>query len=245
MKSKHVTLSATLIFFATSLFAQNRAKNFVGVSFGASVPTGDFSKADAGTFNNWNNSAGFAKTGLSIGVEGAYYFLPNLGLAGVLNFSNHGGFSNMDAAKLGDSYTDAFGVAYTTVSTSGQYNSLSFLVGPQLSFPLNKLTIDVRIVGGLLKSISTPTMTVQLEDQVDPTFKQVSSGASAFGWQAGAGLRYALTDKVGLLFRADYLNSTGVKVDNENRNNKAGRWVTKQPMSWLNTSVGLSFSLGK
>lgn len=245
MKSKYVTLSAALIFLATPLFAQNRAKNFVGFSFGASVPTGDFSKADAGTFNNWNNSAGFAKTGLRIGAEGAYYFLPKLGLAGVLNFSNHGGFSNRDATNLGTGYTDAFGVAYTTVSTSGQYNSITILAGPQLSFPLNKLTVDVRVVGGLLKSISTPTMTVQLEDQVDPTFKQVSSRASAFGWQAGAGLRYVLTDKVGLLFRADYFNSTGVKVDNENRNNRAGRWVTKQPMSWLTTSVGLSFSLGK
>jgi hypothetical protein len=244
MKTKYILLIVILI-FASPVFAQNKAKNFVGFSFGASVPMGAFSKADAGTFNTWNNTAGFAKTGLNMGVEGAYYFLPKLGLAGTINFSNHGGFSKTDASTLGASYTDAFGVAYTTVSTHGQYNSVSILVGPQFSFPMNKLTIDVRVLGGLLKSISTPTMTVQLEDQVDPTFKQLSSKASAFGWQAGGGLRYALTGTLGLLFRADYFSSIGLNVDNENRNNRVGRWVTKQPMSWVSASIGVSFSLGK
>ncbi len=234
----------SVFFFLTTItsLAQWKAKNFIGFTSGLSSPVGDFSKADPGAFNNWNNSTGFAKTGFSVGVEGAYYFLPKIGLGGSIYYSEHGGFSKNDAAKLGDSYTDAFGVDQSTVSTTGSYRSLNVMVGPYFSFPLKKFTIDMRVMGGLLKSISTPVMTVELEDQTEATFKQLSSPASAFGWQVGAGFRYALTDKLGLTFRSDYFSSNGVSVENQNRANTAGRLVTRQPMAWVNSSVGISFS---
>jgi opacity protein-like surface antigen len=206
---------------------------------------GDFSKSEAGGFDSWNNTAGFAKTGFTAGVEGAHYFLPKIGLGGTVYFSDHGGFSKSDVTKLGDSYTDAFGVDESTVSTTGRYRSLNVMIGPYFSFPMNKFTVDLRLMGGLLKSISTPEMTVQLEDNTESRFTQKSSTASAFGWQVGAGFRYALTDRVGLMVRTDYFSSDGVKVDNENRTNTAGRLVTKQEMSWVNASAGISFSLGK
>jgi hypothetical protein len=133
----------------------------------------------------------------------------------------------------------------STVSATNRYRSLNVMIGPYFSFPINKFTIDVRFMGGLLQSFSTPEMTVLLEDQTDATFKQNSSTASAFEWQVGTGFRYAFSDKMGFVFRADYFSSDGVKVDNENRTNSAGRLVTKQPMSWINTSVGLTFSLNK
>jgi hypothetical protein len=244
MKTKILYVVAMLL--VTSLtYAQEKARNFIGFTVGASAPMGDFSKSEAGSFNNWNNSAGFAKTGFAAGVEGAYYFLPKIGVGGTLYFSDHGGFSKTDVAKLGDSYTDAFGVDESTVSTTGRYRSLNVMIGPYFSFPMNKFTVDVRLFGGLLKSISTPEMTVQLEDNTDSKFTQKSSTASAFGWQAGAGFRYALTDKLGLIVRADYFSSSGVTINNQNRTNDAGRLVTKQQMSWLNASAGISFSLGK
>jgi long-subunit fatty acid transport protein len=226
-------------------YAQNKASNYIGFSAGVSTPLGEFSKTGTGSLNNWNNNSGFAKTGFAFGVEGAYYFLPKLGLAGTLYYSNHGGFSKADASKLGDSYTDAFGVDESTVKTSGSYSSVNAMLGPQLSFPINKLTVDVRALGGIIQSLSTPEMTVQLEDNTSTLLKQKSSTASAFGWQVGAGLRYAMTNKLGLMFRADYFNSDGIKIKNENRSNNAGRMVTKQPMSWINASVGLVFSLGE
>jgi hypothetical protein len=47
------------------------------------------------------------------------------------------------------------------------------------------------------------------------------------------------------MVRCDYFNSDGVKIENENRTNSAGRLVTKQPMSWVNTTIGLTISLGR
>ncbi len=46
------------------------------------------------------------------------------------------------------------------------------MIGPYFSFPVNKFTIDVRVMGGLLKSFSTPSMTVLLEDQTDATLRK-------------------------------------------------------------------------
>jgi hypothetical protein len=45
------------------------------------------------------------------------------------------------------------------------------------------------------------------------------------------------------MFRADYFSSEGVKIENTNRANDAGRLVTKQPMSWINTTLGIFISL--
>ena len=234
-----IILTITLLAIA-SANAQNKL-HYISITAGASTPVGAYSKADAGSFNHWNNSAGFAKTGFAAGIEGAYYILPKFGVVGTVYFADHGALSKSDASTLGDSYTDAFAVDESTVSTSKRYRSLNVLAGPQFSLPLSKLTVDVRAMAGIIKSISTPEVTVQLEDQ--SSFTQKSSAASAFGWQVGAGFRYAFSDHLGFLFRADYFKSNGISVDNENRTNTAGRLVTRQPVSWVNGIVGVSFTL--
>ena len=238
-------LFAALFLLGMPAQAQNKIQHYIGISVSASAPMGDFAKAETGTLNNWNNTAGYAKSGFAVGLEGAYYFAPKIGLAGTLYFSDHGGFSKDDAAKLGESYTDAFAVAESTINTTKRYQSINIMVGPQFSFPANKFTFDVRVLAGVIKSLSTPAITVQLEDNTDTPLRQLSSTAVAFGWQVGGGLRYALSDKLGLLVRADYFNSAGVAIDNQNRFNNAGRLVTTQPLSWLNGSIGLSLNLGK
>lgn len=244
MKKNHILITTLLLCVSTVLLAQEKSNSYIGVTVGASSPMGDFAKADAGTYGNWNNTAGFAKTGITIAIEGAYYFAPRFGIAGTIYFADHGGFSKSDAQTLGDSYTDAFAVDESTVSTTGGYRSLNIMVGPQYTIPLSsKLDFDVRVLAGVVKSFSTPGMTVQLEDNEDSKLIQKSSTGSAFGWQVGGGFRYSLTSKLGLMLKADYFNSDGVKIDNENRANSAGRLVTTQPMSWLNYSLGIAFKL--
>jgi opacity protein-like surface antigen len=245
MKLKYTFAIILLTLISLPILAQDAAKSFVGISGGISAPLGNYSKTDMGTFNNWNNKSGFAKTGFNVELEGAYYLFPKIGIGGVLNFSDHGRLNKSDAQKLGDSYTDAFAVDFTTVSASKRYQTLNLLVGPCLSLPFNKLTFDFRLLGGLTKSLSTPEISVQLEDDPANVFTQKSSTASAFGWQAGIGLRYSITEKIALSIRGDYFSTGGVKITNENRNNTAGRLVTKQAMSWINASLGLAYVFGK
>jgi len=245
MKINFLTLACTVMLLNTSTLWAQSNKSFIGISGGISTPIGNYSKTDLGGYGHWNNNTGFAKTGFNLGVEGAYYVLPKIGIGGVFNFSDHGKLNRSDARQLGDSYTDAFAVDYTTVTTSKRYQTLNVLVGPYFSFPCHKFSFDVRLLGGWTKSISTPEISVQLEDDESNVFTQKSSTASAFGWQAGIGLRYALTEKISLSIRGDYFYSSGIKIDNENRNNNAGRLVTNQTLSWINGSVGLAYAFGK
>jgi opacity protein-like surface antigen len=240
----HFLLFAALL-ICTTAAAQQKSHSYIGLSGGLSIPLGDFSKTDLGDYGNWNNNTGFAKTGFNIGLEGAYYFFRNIGLGGILNYTDHGKLSKGDAQKLGDSYTDAFAVNYTTVTTGKRYKTLNVLIGPCLFLPVRKFTLDVRLVGGLSQSISTPEIAVQLENDESNVFVQKSSTASAFGWQVGMGLRYALSEKMAVAFRGDYFQNNGVKITNENRNNNAGRLVTHQSMRWVNISLGLAYTLGK
>jgi opacity protein-like surface antigen len=232
------------LMIALVVSGQQKATHYIGISGGISAPTGMYSRTDAGTFGNWNNSSGYAKTGFNLGLEGAYHFLPNVGIAGSINFSDHGRLSGTDVQKLADSYTDAFAVDYSTVSTQGRYQTLNLFAGPCFSLPVKNFTFEARILGGLTQNLSSPEIYVTLEDNPDG-FTQKSSSHNAFGWQTGLGIHYAFTEKISVMIRGDYFHTNGIKIDNENRNNSAGRLVTNQPMSWINTSVGLAYSFGK
>jgi opacity protein-like surface antigen len=243
MKTSYTLLLLSSI-LSFNVSAQDKAANYIGISGGISAPTGEYSSTNTGTFGNWNNTSGFAKTGFNLGLEGAYHFLPKIGIAGIVNFSDHGRLSNSDAQKLGASYTDAFAVDYSTVSTQGRYQTINLFVGPCFSLPVQKVTFEARILGGLTQNLSSPEIYVTLEDNPNG-FKQKSSSHNAFGWQAGIGVHYRLTEKIAISIREDYFETSGIKIDNENRNNAAGRLVTKQTMSWINGSVGIAYTWGR
>jgi hypothetical protein len=240
---KHTLVIIFSLFLFQELNAQNKSKSFIGISSGLAIPTGLFAKSDYGTFGHEDNKAGFGKTGFNITLDGAYYFLPKMGWGGIASFMDHGGLNSSDVNKLAAGYTDAFGVAESTVEAQGRYRVINLMTGPYLSFPMNKLTLDFRAVLGVVKSLSTPTITVTLENQ--STFTQKSSNAAAFGWQTGAGVRYALSDAFSLSLRGDYFYTSGIKISNDNRTNNAGRLVTKQPLAGVNIAFGLVYNLKK
>jgi hypothetical protein len=246
MKNIHYLLLAAFLLIIQNLAAQNSSKSFIGLSGGISAPIGNFSKADAGTVGNWNNTSGFAKTGYNIGVEGAWFFLPNIGVGGSITYSDHSALNNKDVNTLASSYQQAFDVDQAAVSSSGRYQALNTMLGPYLSLPYKRFNFEVRAMAGILKSFSTPEVDVVLTDaSINYPFSQKSSTASAFGWQTGIGLRYLLTEKFSLTVRGDYFHSNDITIENTNRNNSAGRLVTSQSMSWINGSIGIAYSIGK
>lgn len=221
--------------------AQSGNKSYVGVQAGASLPAGEFGKADYG-----DNAAGYAKTGFHLAVDGAHYFKGGaVGLAGQLAFSDNGGLTKADLQKIGDGFTDGFGVAESTVTGDGRYRRLTGMVGPALLFGGDKLKLELRALAGVVKSLDTPEVTVQLEDNTATKLVQHSSTSTVFGYQAGLGLHYAFTDRIGLVLRGDYLKAGDLTIGNDNRFNVAGRYTEKQPVSAFNTSLGLTFAFGQ
>ncbi|AMJ66645.1 outer membrane beta-barrel protein [Hymenobacter sp. PAMC 26628] len=217
-------------------------KSYVGLNAGASFALGDFGKADY-----FNNQAGFAKTGLHVALDGAHFFGGGIvGLAGQVAFTDNGRLTAKDLTdQFGPGFTDGFGVAESTLRSDKRYRRLTAMVGPTFMFGGDKLKLEVRGLVGLVHSLGTPTVTVQLEDNDQTLLTQYSSTSTVFGYQAGLGLHYALTPALGVVLRGDYLGASDLSIDNANRTNNAGRLQTKQPVTALNTSLGLTFAFGK
>ncbi|QXU42530.1 outer membrane beta-barrel protein [Pedobacter sp. D749] len=240
---KYLLLPLFLLIF-TVFSASAQVKSYIGFFGGLSSPIDNFAKSEYGEIYKENNKAGYAKNGFTFGVDGAWYFYKNLALAGVISYQDQGRLSHKDVENLSAGYTDGFAVDNSTVTSNKRYRNLNVLVGPQYSFLLHpKLILDVRAVAGVIKSFSTPELKVDLEDDPTHTFYQRSSTASTFAYGGGIGLRYSLTNKIGLALRGNYIGADGIKITNDNRNINAGRLVTKQPISEIQTTLGLSYNL--
>lgn len=241
MKFSAFLLSAALALPLAAAAQTSPNKSYVGLNAGASFALGDFGKSDY-----FNNQAGFAKTGFHAALDGAYFFGGGIvGLAGQLAFTDNGRLTANDLAnQFGPGFTDGFGVDESTLRSDNRYRRLTAMVGPTFVFG-GKLKLEVRGLVGLVHSLSTPTLTVQLEDNDQTLLTQTSSTSTRFGYQAGLGLHYALTPTLGVVLRGDYLGAGDLRIDNANRTNNAGRLQTKQPVTALNTSLGLAFAFGK
>jgi hypothetical protein len=229
----------TLITFtAKAQDAPTKAKSYVGFFGGASFPEGDFKQA---TYDN--NKAGFAKRGVTFGLDGAYYFYKNLGIGATIAFHDQGELNNTDANTLATGYTSSFAADQATVTGNNRYHYISALLGPQYSIPFGKFIVDVRASAGILKISSTPETQMDLTGILDQTtsFYQRSAKATVFGYGANLGVRYKLSDGVFLSLRGAYVGSQGPNITNDGRTTDIGRLVTKQPMSAVQTTIGLSF----
>lgn len=240
MKFSFLVLGAASALPLTTLAQSSPNKSYIGINSGVSFATGNFRSTDAE-----NPQSGFAKTGFTVALDGAHFFQGGiLGLAGQVAFSDNGRLLGNDVAKLGAAYTEAFDVDFTTVRATGRYRRLTALVGPTLMFGGAKLKVEVRGLAGVNQMLGTPELRVQLEDDPSTSFTQRSSHSLTFGYAAGVGVHYTLTDKLGLVARTDFMGSSPITVKNDNRNTSTGRLSEKQPVTAFNTSLGLAFTLG-
>jgi hypothetical protein len=240
MKRNFLIIGAALALPVAGWAQSSPNKSYIGINSGASFATGNFRATDAE-----NTESGFAKTGFHVALDGAHFFHGGIvGLAGQLAFSDNGRLLADDLTKLGAAYTEAFDVDATTLRATGRYRRLTALVGPTFMFGGDKLKVEVRGLAGINQMLGTPELTVQLEDDPTNTFTQKSSHSTTFGYSAGVGVHYALTDKLGLVARSDFMGSSPITLKNDNRNNTTGRLSEKQAVTGFTATLGLAFTLG-
>ena len=217
-----------------------KAKSFIGITGGYAHAMGNFTKSDYA-----DEKSGFANSaGMNLGLEGAYFLTKHIGIGGMFSYTN---FYTKGKQAMADGYKEDFDVDSTTVTDKGSYSNLNFLIGPYFSFPVKKFTFDLRILGGLT-SAKTPEFKVELEDQANATFYQRSSKANAFGFQAGAGVRYSIIKNLCIKLNVDYFYSKpDFKITNENRANNAGRLIEeyKQPIAGMYLNFGIAYQFAK
>lgn len=235
-----------IVIFAFTAFgakAQDKEKpltSYFGFFGGVSNPLSDFKSTD---YNN--NKSGFAKRGLTYGLDGTFYFYKHLGIGASFTYQDNGELSQNDVDNLAAGYTSSFNADQSTVTATKRYQSVNLLVGPQYTLTKGKLLLDLRASAGMVKVYSTPGTNILLGGVTDQTitFYQQSASGTGLGYSGTAALRYKLSDNVSLTLRGAYLYSSGPSVTNQDRTTDIGRIVTKQPITTINTTIGLTFGL--
>ena len=118
------------------------------------------------------------------------------------------------------------------------------MVGPYYSLPFaGKWHLDIRVMAGVVNA-KLAGYEVFLEDGEGNQISQKQSTATAFGYQAGLGLRYDIGKHFGLGINADYFGSKpDFKIANENRVNSAGRLLSgyNQAIAGVNTNLTVMY----
>ena len=220
--------------FAQVALEAQRAKSFISISGGYSVLRGQITRSDY-----YNTNSGYAnRSGYNVGLDGAYYLTKHLGLGGVFSFES---FSAAHLQSLSNGYQNDFDVDSVSVTATTKYNFYTFFMGPYFSFPVQKFTLDARVTGGIAL-VNTPEFDVNVVDGGKPhPFAQNISYGSAFGFQTGIGIRYAISHHIALKLNADYYyTDPNIPIKNSNRPIVAGRILTDyhQPITMLKINLG-------
>lgn len=216
-----------------------QGNSFIGINGGYASLSRNPTKSDYA-----DNRSGYAATsGAHFGIDGAWFFLPHFGIGGVYTNTS---FATNGLQSLADGYKADFDVDSTTVKVSGRYQLNSFLAGPCYSIPVKRFAFDFRALAGI-SVVRTPQFTTYLEDQQNATFSQQAATKTAFAFQVGAGVRYALTDWLSVKLNVDYFRTNpDFVITNVNRVNNAGRLVTSyhEPFSVVQLGVGVAWVFG-
>jgi hypothetical protein len=219
---------------------QEYTKSYLTLLSGVSTPISNF-----GSYNYYNNKAGFAKRGVVIGLDAADYLYKNWAFAASITFQDQGELSYNDALNLATGYNTDFNKDNTTITTVGRYHSIMLLGGPQYSFTYKKFIIDLRAQAGAIKSTSTPSVSAVFDNltSIEDGYNQLSSSALTFAYGGSAGLRWSFADGWDIGIKGNYVTSNGITILNTNNPNTLGRFVTRQPITIFQTTFGITVRL--
>ena len=239
---KNLTLLSAILITLCSLNAKAQddktyAKSYLTFLGGISNPVGTF-----GQTNYNDNSAGYAKRGVTLGLDVAVYVYKNLAVGATFSFQDQGELSFADATNLANGYTASSDKDVTTVTAVNRYHNLNLMAGPQYSFLYKKFTLDLRASAGGIKSTSTPYISVNFDNSSNTgnNFYQLKSSALAFAYGGSAGLRYSLGDSWDIGIKFNYIKCDGIKIENSGAKFTGARYQTKLPIAELQTTLGMT-----
>ena len=191
----------SILFFIIILISYSQKyTSFVGVRTGLSFPYDNFG-------NNMSiGTHGFAKTGFNITTEGAYFFLKNVGVGGLIGFNVHNiNKNNLEAQYLRDNYN------YSSVIIDVQpYYSATYMPGFYFNLPIQNtiLCFTFKIMAGFFW-VRNPEYHFTYINLKNQTFylSQSAESSTNFAFLTGAGMKIKLSENIGIYFSAEYTGS--------------------------------------
>jgi opacity protein-like surface antigen len=185
-------------------------QNFASISFGASLPQGDYAKAGDLSSN------GYAKTGGTIKFDGAYFPGSYLGIGGTFGFGSN--FAERDTlvrdmvAYIEENSTSIIDIPEDAeiIYGSGFWNYINLFVGPHFSIRAGqRLYFDFRGLAGMTV-LRAPEQDLRINFDETEIYSVSNGNKLAFGFTAGGGLRFNLNSDLALKFSADYFQSKAI-----------------------------------
>jgi opacity protein-like surface antigen len=204
MRKATETLLILLVAGSVPLTAQ---QNFASISFGATLPQGNY--ASTGDLS----SNGYARTGGAIKFDAGYFPVSYFGIGGT--FAIGTSFVSRDSL-----INDV--IAYIEANTpggidipedaeilygSGFWNYINLFIGPHFSIRASqRLYFDFRALGGL-SIIRPPDQELTISYNGDYIYTRTSYNNVAFGLTAGGGIRIKLNSNLALKLSADFVQT--------------------------------------
>lgn len=196
-----------MLFFSLLSLAVSAQQNFASISFGATLPQGEYASTGDLTSN------GYARTGGAIKFDAGFFPVSYFGIGGSFSFgSNYAVRDSLiqdmvtyieeNASTIIDIPEDA-----EIIYGSGFWNYINLFLGPHFSVRASqRLYFDFRALAGMTV-IRLPDQDLRINFDGTEIYSYTSKTKLAFGFTAGAGLRYNLNSDLALKFAADYFQS--------------------------------------
>ncbi|MDF1576631.1 MAG: hypothetical protein P1P86_15705 [Bacteroidales bacterium] len=189
---------------STEIIAQ---QNFASISFGATLPRGNYGETGDLTSN------GYARSGGAIKFDAGYFPVSYFGIGGSFSFGSNYALrdslvkdivSYIEAGLPGgiDIPKDA-----EVLYGSGFWNYINLFIGPHFSIRASqKIYFDFRALGGL-SIIRPPDQELRITFDGESIYSRMSYDNVSFGWTAGGGLRYKFNSILAIKLGVDFVQA--------------------------------------
>jgi len=230
-------ITYTIIVGAILSASLNGQRSYLGLSFGASLPSEEFAK------KSLSEDGGYALPGFIIEFSGAYVFDYYLGIAGTFTFSSNPPDRDQLQQDLIDAITGPVPPEIEEVIfTHGSWMYSNLMAGPFFTIPIAFMNLDFRAVAGLSILLSPPwELTVKTTEE---TFFTTRSGNTAsFAYMLGTGIRFHINPNYAIRVSGDYFHSKPtISVDENSAVGGApGKSTYDMSVGTVNVNLGIAY----
>lgn len=182
-------------------------QNFASISFGATIPRGDY--AARGDLS----SNGYANTGGAIKFDAGYFPVSYFGIGGSFAFGSN--YATRDSllkdviTYIEENTPGGIDIPEDAEALygSGFWNYINLFVGPHFSIRASqRLYLDFRGLAGL-SIIRAPNQELTITYDGNSIYTNSSYNNAAFGWTAGGGIRFRFNENLALKLSCDYIQT--------------------------------------
>lgn len=217
---------------ASGLYGQ---RSFLGLSFGASLPSEEFAKTSLA------ENGGYALPGFVIEFSGAYVFDYYFGIAGTFTFSSNSPDRDQLQQDLIDAITGSAEIEEVTFN-HGTWMYSNLMAGPFFTIPVAFMNIDFRAVAGLSFFLSPPwDLTVTTAEE---TYWHERHGSTVnFAYMLGTGIRFHINSNYSIRVAGDYFRSKPTFSVNENSaiGGASGKSTYDMNVGTVNLTLGIAY----